>query len=394
MRVLLSCLQALRPHDIPAYGFWRDYFIQGCGEAGIHAVEVPGVDWAEGLAQARGSAELKEWRARTWEKTLDFARGAHARHGLDFFLGYLYPQHVERSAVAELRRMGIPCVNFFCDNLREFRKVPDVYSVFDLHWVPEFEALAMYRRAGLKHIHAPMPCWIPERLRSVPEQETEPATFIGSADILRSGLLSDALAAGAELTVRGPGWSGPDRGPREGRSRKPGSLVGNQVALLRQHGLGALAAKIVNTALPVSARAISPERVQPAVFGEEYFRVTREARVTVGINRVPVARRPLRAPLAYSRLRDIEAPMLGACYLTEYSEGLAELYDLGKEVECYGSAAELAAKLEQLRKEPERRKQLRIAGQRKALGELSVKNTLGRIVTELGLQGSRQSLSP
>jgi hypothetical protein len=392
MRIVLSCLQSLRHHDIPAYGFWRTYFVEGCREAGMEVLEVPGVDWAEGLTYAEESEELDAWRSRTWEKTVAFARDEQEREGVDFFLGYLYPDQVEVSAVRELQRVGIPCVNFFCDNVREFRKVPATYAAFDLHWVPEYEALAMYRRSRLPHIHAPMPCWVPEHLRNVPEHETEPATFIGSSDILRWGLLGEALADGADLTLRGPGWgeSG-QQSPVAASHGKSNSVLANQFALLKRHGLVALGAKIANAVYPLRPITIPQERVAPAVFGDEYFRVTREAAVTVGVNRVPVTRRPLYSPLKYSRLRDIEAPMLGACYLTEQTEGLAGLYDLGEEIETYTSGDELADKLKALLANPQKRSSLRLAGQQKALREHSVAASLGKIVERLGIPEKRSA---
>lgn len=384
MRIILSCLQSLRHHDIPAYGFWRTYFVEGCREAGMEVLEVPGVDWAEGLTHAEGSEELDAWRSRTWEKTVAFARDEQECEGVDFFLGYLYPDQVEVSAVRELQRVGIPCVNFFCDNVREFRRVPEAYTPFDLHWVPEYEALPMYRRAGLPHIHAPMPCWVPERLRNIPEHETEPATFIGSADILRRKLLGEVLADGAELTLRGPGWGEPGKKSSVSVSNpKSNFVLANQFALVKRHGLGALGAKIANAAYPLRPLTIPQERVAPPVFGDEYFRVTREAAVTVGVNRVPVTRRPLHSPLKYSRLRDIEAPMLGACYLTECTEGIAGLYNLGEEIETYSSADELADKLKALLANPQKRSSLRSAGQQRALREHSVAATLNKISDRL-----------
>jgi hypothetical protein len=385
MRIILSCLQSLRRHDIPAYDFWRTYFVEGCHEASIDVLEVPGVDWAEGLTHAGGSEELDLWRSRTWEQTLAFAKDEQERGGVDFFLGYLYPEQVDVSAVHELRRAGIPCVNFFCDNVREFRKVPAVYEPFDLHWVPEYEALPMYRRAGLPHIHAPMPCWIPEKLRTMPEQESEPPTFIGSADALRRNLLGSALARGADLTVRGPGWLRDETvGDAISKQRRKGDILSNQILLLRRHGLGAFGAKIVNAVRPLELPEVPPSRVAPAVFGDDYFRVTREATVTLGVNRVPVTRRPLRYPLAYSRLRDIEAPMLGACYLTEYTEGVTALYDVGTEVETYNSPEELGEKLSELLSDPQKRASLRVSGQRKALGELTVAASLKKVCSYLG----------
>ena len=117
-----------------------------------------------------------------------------AHRPIHLFVGYFYPEQVEEAAIRELQRMGIPCVNFFCDNVREFLKPPAEYSAFALHWVPEFEALPMYRAAGLPHVHAAMPCWISDELRNASRIETEPATFIGSPDVLRRNLLGQALA--------------------------------------------------------------------------------------------------------------------------------------------------------------------------------------------------------
>lgn len=378
----------MRKHNIPAYEFWRSYFVEGCREAGITPLEVPDVDWAEGAALSGDGTKLASWRARTWEKTLAFARKQHSRNGIDFFLGYLYPCQVEQAAVCELQGLGIPCVNFFCDNVREFRRVPEEYNPFALHWVPEYEALPMYRSTGLPHMHAPMPCWIPQHLRKNPERDTEPPTFIGSADTLRKSLLGSVLASGARLYVRGPGWGD---SPVQSRCagcwfERSGSILSNQITLLKQHGPGALVAKAVDALFPLSSPAIPPERVKPAVFGEEYFRVTREANVTVGVNRVAATHRSLHWPLSYSRLRDIEAPMLGACYLTEWTEGLEFLYELGREIDCYRSAAELTEKLSQLSANPEHRRELRRCGQRRALSEHSIPASLHKVTKALGLE--------
>lgn len=388
MKILLSCLQSLRKHNIPAYEFWRSYFVEGCREAGITPLEVPDVDWAEGAALSGEGQELASWRARTWEKTLAFAREQHSRGGVDLFLGYLYPCQVEQAAVCELQRNGIPCVNFFCDNVREFCRVPAEYRPFALHWVPEFEALPMYRSAGLPHLHAPMPCWIPRQLRNLPERDTEPPTFIGSADILRKSLLGRVLAAGVKLNLRGPGWEegSAQSGIDGSKSERAGSLLSNQLALLKRHGPGALAAKVVNAVLPLPSAAIPMKHVKPTVFGEEYFRVIREAQVTVGVNRVPTTRLPLRWPLSYSRLRDIEAPMLGACYLTEWTEGLEFLYEPGREIECYRSSGELKEKLSQLLSKPEHRMDLRRRGQRRALIDHSVSASLLKVIKALGMK--------
>jgi spore maturation protein CgeB len=110
--------------------------------------------------------------------------------------------------------------------------------------------------------------------------------------------------------------------------------------------------------------------------------------VVLGINRVPSLVASDRHPLVYSRLRDIEAPMLGACYLTEWTAGLERLYDLGKEIETYRTAEELTAKLSELRADPERRISMRARAQRRALAEHSVARSIELIADRLGMRSA------
>jgi hypothetical protein len=386
MRIVLSCLQSATRHAIPAYAFWRNYFVRGIREAGHEVVEIPGVDWAEGLTYPRGAA-LDRWRARTWNTVDDFVRREHAQKPINLFLSYFYPQQVEETAIRELQRLGIPCVNYFCDNIREFTAVPAAFKPFALHWVPEFEALPMYRRAGLMHIHAAMPCWVPPHLRNVPCVELEPPTFIGSADDLRRDLLGRALQAGADFVIRGVGWKARGHSPNKSlHLRSVRRVLINQIELARQHGWSAVMRKMENRLRPLQSPTIADTNLDDAVSDDEYLRVTRESIVTIGVNRVPTPARSPHRPLVYSRLRDIEAPMLAACYLTEWTVGLEHLYDLGSEIETYRSPEELSGKLDTLRRDASRRAAMRRRAQRRALADHCVTRSIARIGGYLGLQ--------
>src|SRR5689334_17005391 len=127
MRIFLSCLQSRARHPIPAYAFWEPYFKRGIEEAGDHWLESRDADWAEGLVHVDDPAALADWLERTWRVVVEDVRRAHARGGVDFFLGYLYPHQVSSDAIAEIRALGVPCVNFFCDNVREFTAAPSEY---------------------------------------------------------------------------------------------------------------------------------------------------------------------------------------------------------------------------------------------------------------------------
>jgi spore maturation protein CgeB len=132
-------------------------------------------------------------------------------------------------------------------------------------------------------------------------------------------------------------------------------------------------------------RAWLDERLQPPIYDDAYFRLTRESAVTVGINRYPDFRHAFWSPGSYSRLRDIEAPMLGACYLTEDCPGLDQLYEPGVEIETYRTAGELAEKSRALLADPTRRRELRTRAQRRALSEHTIARSLDKIFAALNL---------
>lgn len=387
LRIFLCCQQDLRPHPVPAYRFWAEYFRGALAEAGHACLEAPECDWAEGLL-ALDDPAAEAWRTRTWNRAVEWIRREHARQPIDFFLGYLFPHQVLPAAIAGIRALGIPCVNFFCDNVREFRGIPSEFHGFDLHWVPEFKALPFYRRAGLPVLHAPMPCWMPPGWRTpVPvAEESYPPSFVGTRDLQREQLFASAFAHGLTLELRGTGWGGPPPAPppppRGGslstRLRRQADFIGSQ-------GWAAFARKC----LAGVRRLPSPEldftaHARPSPQGDDYWRVLRGSMVCVGVNRYPSLRFPFNRPDSYSRLRDIEAPMAGACYLTEWTEGLDELYDLGTEIETYRTPAELSSKVAELSADRPRRTRLRAAGQHRALAHHTIARTVESIAGHLG----------
>ncbi|HEY5313520.1 MAG TPA: glycosyltransferase [Pirellulales bacterium] len=381
LRIFLICQQALRPHAVPAYSFWETYFKNALTEAGHAWAEAGQVDWAEGLTFPDRAAG-EQWRSRTWERTLNELAELRRRQPIDLLLAYLYPNQVDTAAIGQIRDWGIPCVNFFCDNVREFTDVPEEYRPFDLHWVPEFEALGMYHRAGLPYVHAPMPAWVPPAQRTCDHPENFGVTFIGSVDEQREALLCEALRLGARIEIRGRGW-----GAQPARRGTPSThTLRNQLSFTRRHGLRALSRKVISKfRRRVSSDCFAGHIREQPVSGDDYARVTQQSRITLGINRYPSLRYAFNRPHKYSRLRDLEAPMMGACYLTENAPGLDLLYDLGQEIEVYETAGELVEKIERLSADPAKRRQLRRQGQRRALSDHTVGKSIQHIRSALGI---------
>ncbi len=372
MKIFLSFLQSPYQYQIAAYSFWEYYLKNGIEEAGHEWIECKEVDWAKGLVP-QSQEELSLWKTNAWEKTLNYLK----QHPADIFLSYLYPHQVEESAIAEIKKMGIPCVNFFCDNVRNFKKAPAQFKVFDLNWVPEFKAQKMYEKAGYPFIAAPMPMWVEPKYRNVPATEQDRVSFIGSKDVLRQLFFEELLKKHPDFSVDiyGSAWIG-----TEGLlQRAPLSIkqkAYNQIRFLAEHGISPYLNKLkyrrYNPALSNQLKT----NVKGKLDFENYVKVSRESKVTVGINRYPSFNFPLHSPDTYSRLRDIEAPMLGACYLTEYTEGLENLYDLENDILTYKDVDDFVEKCQQLSQDKQLRLKLRANGQKRALTEHSIAQTL------------------
>lgn len=375
MMIFLSFLQSTKQHPIAAYSFWEYYIKNGISESGHQWIECSEVDWALGLVPQPKIA-FDNWKSQAWEKTVSFIKTNRP----DLFLSYLYPEQVDTDAIAEIQKLGVHCVNFFCDNVRLFKTAPSVYEKFNLNWVPEYKAIKLYQTAGFPYIHLPMPMWVEPRYRQPETNELDNISFIGSKDIQRLLFFEKLteLAPKLRLNIYGSGWVNAE-GEIGLKKQSAIKKVGNQIRFIGQHGPKAYINKLKfgNFNPPISSDL--QQFIKGKLNFEDYARITRESKITIGINRYPSFNFPLLQPDTYSRLRDIEAPMLGACYLTEWTEGIDQLYDLGTEIETFRDHEQLIEKIKELEIDKAKRKHIRINGQQRALA----KNTIGESLNQI-----------
>lgn len=376
MKIFLSFLQSHKNHPIPAYGFWEYYIKNGIDESGHQWVECREIDWAKGLVP-QGKNELENWRSESWEKTIKFLK----ENPVDLFLSYLYPKQVDADAIKKIQKMGIPCINFFCDNVREFKSIPIEFATFDLNWVPEYKALSMYRNAGIKYIHLPMPMWVDPKYRTPSKIVQGNISFIGSKDIQRQLFFEELIKLNPtiNLAIYGNGWR-PEVNSESQITQSNVKRSINQIQFISKHGIKSYLNKLkfgsYNPPISNALEAI----INGKISFEEYIRITRESNITIGVNRYPSFNFPLLQSNSYSRLRDIEAPMLGACYLTEWTEGLDEMYEIEKEIETFKNQDQFVEKVKELEIDSIKRMSLRRNGQKKALQALSIPNSINKII--------------
>ncbi|MGI4019962.1 MAG: glycosyltransferase family protein [Janthinobacterium lividum] len=380
MKIFLSFLQSPVNYAIPTYNFWQYYIKNGIEEAGHQWVEHPEVDWALGIVPKSKILQAK-WKQEIWEKTVSWLK----KNPVDLFLSYLYPEQIDVQAIAEIQKADIPCVNFFCDNVRLFKKVPDEFSRFDLNWVPEFEALAMYVKAKYPSIHLPMPMWVDPKYRLVQQENFAQLTFIGSKDLQRQRLFENIISKKQRLPLKiyGSGWIAENNTFQSNNAYTFQKKLQFQYNFLKNNGIEAYVRKLHRRKITNTLSASLQSIIQPVQVFSEYQQLTAQSMITIGVNRYPSYNYPMSVPNTYSRLRDIEAPMLGACYLTEWAPGLDFLYDLGTDVETYKNEDEFIYKADLLLADSEKRKQLKINGQTRALKHHTIAQSLDKLITYL-----------
>lgn len=380
MNIFLSFLQSPVIHPIPAYSFWEHYIKNGITETGHQWSECATVDWALGLVPKSKPTQLK-WKENAWEQTIDHLK----KHPADLFLSYLYADQIDITAINEIKRMGIPCVNFFCDNVRDFKKLPDEFAAFNLNWVPEHKALKLYQKAGYAYINLPMPIWIDPQLRVFNAESNQKITFIGSKEIQRLLFFEKVIQQCRDLplAIYGNGW---DEDALSKDALPPLNLADKlnyQTQFIKKNGVVPYLRKLNQRNIDTVISPGLKSKTQGAISFETYNKLTAQSMITVGINRYPSFHFPINKPDSYSRLRDIEAPMLGACYLTEWTAGIEDLYDIGNEIATYKSVEDFIDMVKELQSNGAKRKRLKVNGQKRALTDHSVPQSISKIAQKL-----------
>lgn len=387
MRIFSAVRHASDPNYF-ASTLWSSNFYPALEQLGHEVIESQ-VDLSSGsrfmeIADNFTPQEL-EVRARTTDQILDEVRRAHLRQPVDLFLSYFYNSHFDPAGFDDLRTLGVPSVNFYCNSIYQFRQVAAIASRVDFSWHAERDARASYLAAGAN------PIWVqmgadPNLYHPIAGVKRAPkACFVGQRYADRARWVAALIRAEVPIEIFGNGWGAECDSPKITTSRPStsGSYLGR--------------------AQPMpGTRASYAAALRLALAGESYWhgilRIARQYR----LRREALRLQPLFAPLArgrardisetfanfelilnfsnvwgdgrpgsslipHVRLRDFEAPMCRSCYLTGHTSEIAEFYKVGREIETYQSPGELVDKARFYLANQQAAEALREAGYRRAL---------------------------
>jgi len=386
-RIFIAVRHARDPREY--FGsLWSDSFCRALRAMGCEVVEsqVDLLPCSRFMHIGSGfTPEELDCRARISERILDEVRSAHTHRPLDLFISYFYNAHFDPAGFCEVRRLGIPSVNFYCNSIYQFELVCDVARAADFSWHPEKLARPLYVAAGAR------PLWVqmaadPSVYQPVAGiQRRATACFIGQRYADRDRWVASLVRAGVPLEVYGAGWGVEDEGGRTSAALDPSAhatggylgrerlVPGSRAAYLeavrenfRRQGWVRGGFRTARQWLHRRAsRSLLPV-IQTVVSGsisfQHYQNVMTASAIVLNFSNVWADGRAGSPLIPHVRLRDFEAPMCRACYITGFTEEITEFYEIGREIDTYRSPEELIDKCRFYLTHPDEAEQLRNGG--------------------------------
>jgi hypothetical protein len=316
------------------------------------------------------------WQARGKPRTNQQLLEAFRQAGrVDLLYGYFYSSVVYPETLDEIRRSGVPTVNFSCNNVHQFDLVRDIAPHFDLCVVPEQAAQADFQSVGARPVRIQLAA-NPRVYHPLPEPRRYDVTFVGQRYADRAELLRHLYVNGVDARAWGAGW--------RTRKRLDVASVKAGLALVEDERFDGVS-RVARAQLRALWSAVGRRRTQPvaedtsrqeapvdtSAFGaprllqRDLVRMFSQSRLSLGFATAGDSHRT--APrLTHLRLREFEAPMSGALYLTEEQPELAEYFIPGQEVLTYTDRDELLDKARYYLAHQEQAERVRRAGLERA----------------------------
>ncbi len=332
------------------YGrLWQRHFYDGLAGALRDVVFPTDVDftWARPASGAVNGPSPQ--RAAVSQKLREQIRSS----GAGAVLSYAFASDIEPGLVRDTVALGIPWINFFCDSTYAFDRVEALAREASLNWFPETAAEARYAALGRRWLCRPYalnPGALPE---ATCETAVHQLGFVGAPTGNRVRRLAALAALGCRVAVHGEGWQRPSGFPG-------GARTASRASFLDPRRLAQLPRRIAARALRLFVHAGG------RLDDEGLTRFVSECRVMLGLNEggaVPPAGR------SYLKLRDVEFPGYGACYLTQHNADIERAFDVGREVLTFRGLAEAVAAARDHAAHPALAQAVGRAGRRRVLAE-------------------------
>jgi spore maturation protein CgeB len=310
----------------------------------------------------------------------------------------------------------VPTVNFSCNNVHQFDLVREIVAHFDLCVVPEQAAQADFLSVGARPVRIQLAA-NPRVYCPLPEPRLYDVTFVGQRYADRTAFLDYLWQNGVQVRAWGAGWEprkrldaahvkaalalvederldGVGRLVRQGLSRgwrrfarSPQTPAGVATAAPNGHAAN------TQTAVPDAAERVgdlgpvidTSAYGGPRLLQRDLIKMFSQSRLSLGFATAGNSHLAEKR-LTHLRLREFEAPMSGALYLTEDQPELAEYFRVGQEMLTYTDRDDLLDKALFYLAHQEVSERIRRAGLERARSEHTWQHRFRDLFAILGLK--------
>ncbi len=322
----------------------------------------------------------------TNERLLRSFRSALATAPIDLFFGYLYSSVVYPETIDELRRSGVPVVNFSCNNVHQFDLVEEIAPHFDLCVVPERQAFDRFVRAGARPMRIQLAA-NPAVYRPYPLAREFDVSFVGQRYADRADFMVHLYRHGVGVRAWGAGWQTAKRLNVE-TARAALALFEDErldgVRRLLKPRPRPSGGSLTNGRDPLLDRDVAAFG-GPRLLQRDLIKMFSRSHISLGFATAGDSHRGPRR-LTHLRLREFEAPMSGALYLTERQDELEEYFRIGEEVLSYENPEDLLEQVRFYLAHPETAERVRRAGHERALRDHTWQIRFRELFDALGLR--------
>ena len=287
----------------------------------------------------------------------------HARQPFDLFFSYLADDMVYPDLIDDIRKSGVPTVNFSCNNVHQFNLVDEISSHFDYCVHTERDVAHKFKDVGANPIHM-QEAANPNYYKPYQLEREYDVTFVGQRYGNRPEYIWYLLENGINVHTWGPGWQVKAKWLQVPvrRMRNIARILLTTKAEKRCYAASLLAHD--------SFREFLHEKFgnnfHPPLEDEELIKMYSRSKISLGFCEVFHSHFREYEVDAHLRLRDFEAPMSGGLYCVGYTRELEDFFIPDEEVIVYRNKFELLDKVKYYLKHPKEAEQIRIAGLKRA----------------------------
>lgn len=312
---------------------------------------------------ARKNGNVKEVKEKYSKILFNEIKEINKESHIDLFFSYYSSRHILPEVIDKIRDMGIITVNFYCNNIHQFDLVLEIAPHYNYCMFPEKEATKKYIDIGATPIHIQMAA-NPDFYKPYNLKREYDVTFVGQNYLFRQNYVEYLYKKGINIHVWGPGWK---------RALKP-----NNVGLVNR----------IKSKIGLNKSVLPNTNVNGPLTDDELVKNYSRSKISLNFSEVSVKDKneDFSKIKRHIRLRDFEAPMSGAFYITGYQEELKEYYKIDKEIVCYDTREELLDKIKYYLKFPAKAEKIRIAGYERAVKDHTWENRFKELFKQIGVK--------